>query len=118
MGKKLFVGLMAGLLLWGGRVISAPQKLSPTELNKAVTQLKGWQLREGKLRKVYQFKDFVDAFTFMTRVAFASENLQHHPEWFNVYNKVTIDLVTHDVGGISNLDIELANQIDRLYAQK
>lgn len=88
------------------------------ELNPGLAQLKGWQLKEGKLQKIYQFRDFVDAFSFMTRVAFAAEKLQHHPEWFNVYNKVTIDLVTHDVGGISNLDIELASQIDRLYAQK
>jgi 4a-hydroxytetrahydrobiopterin dehydratase len=116
--KKIGYALVLALLIWGGRVNSAPQRLSPTELNKAVTQLQGWQIKEGKLRKIYQFKDFVDAFSFMTRVAFAAENLQHHPEWFNVYNKVTIELVTHDVGGISNLDIELASQIDRIYAQK
>lgn len=111
----IFLALSLSFAQVGGQVNNAPQKLSGPELNKAVTTLKGWQLRGGKLAKTYQFKDFVGAFGFMTQVALAAENLQHHPEWSNVYNRVTIELVTHDVGGISNLDIELARRIDRIY---
>ena len=92
-----------------------PQRLTPTQVNEALTQLKGWQLRQGKLHKTFQFPDFVTAFGFMTQVAILSEQMGHHPEWCNVYNRLTIDLVTHDAGGISNLDIELAQKIDRLY---
>ncbi len=98
MGKKLFYGLIGGGLLWGSQVNSALQWLSFREVSKAISQLPGWQLTNGKLRKNYQFKDFVHAFSFMTR-----------------YNQVTIELVTYDVGGIRNLDIELAQKIDRLY---
>ena len=109
------IAVLFALGLSAGRVSSAPKKLSNTEINRAITELKGWQLHNGKLAKTYQFKDFVAAFGFMTRVALLAENLQHHPEWSNVYNRVTIELVTHDVAGISNLDVELARRIDRVY---
>ena len=69
---------------------------------------------DGKLHKDYAFDAFVEAFGFMSRVGLIAEKMNHHPEMFNVYNRVTIDLITHDVDGISDLDIELAKRIDRL----
>ena len=69
-------------------------------------------MREGKLHRELRFADFSAAFGFMVRVALAAETLGHHPEWCNVWNRVTINLTTHDTGGLSNLDLELARQID------
>jgi len=74
----------------------------------------GWTAEDGKLRKTLLFPDFVAAFGFMTKVAIIAEKKNHHPEWFNVYNKIIITLSTHDVGGISERDFELAQAIDRL----
>jgi 4a-hydroxytetrahydrobiopterin dehydratase len=68
------------------------------------------------LSKSFEFKDFIEAFSFMTRVAMHAEKMNHHPEWFNVYNKVNIDLVTHDLNGISNYDMKLANAINKIQA--
>jgi 4a-hydroxytetrahydrobiopterin dehydratase len=90
------------------------KKLTQTELDTAIAQLSEWKLVNGKLNKTFKFKDFVTAFGFMAKVAIVSEKMDHHPEWFNVYNRVVIDLTTHDAGGISNLDIELAKKIDGL----
>jgi 4a-hydroxytetrahydrobiopterin dehydratase len=72
----------------------------------------------GKLNRAFEFSDFVEAFGFMTKVALEAEKLNHHPEWRNVYNKLNIDLVTHDIGGISNYDIKLAGAINRLYDEE
>ena len=66
------------------------------------------------LKRQWQFSDFSEAFAFMTRVALLAESKQHHPNWSNVYNRVTIELTTHDLGGLSNLDAELAQSIDAL----
>jgi pterin-4a-carbinolamine dehydratase len=66
------------------------------------------------LNKSFEFKDFVEAFGFMTRVAMQAEKMNHHPEWFNVYNKVKIDLITHDVNGISNYDVKLASAVNMI----
>ena len=87
------------------------KKLSTTDHNKALKKLKGWQLVKGRsaITKTFQFKDFNAAFSWMTGIALHAEKLDHHPEWFNVYNKVIVTLSTHDVGGISILDIKLAN---------
>jgi 4a-hydroxytetrahydrobiopterin dehydratase len=73
-----------------------------------------WALSDGKLHKELSFKDFSTAFGFMVRVALVSEKLNHHPEWFNVYNTVKIDLSSHEVGGISDLDFDLAAEIDSI----
>ena len=73
-----------------------------------------WKEEDNQLTKTFVFKDFVEAFGFMTKVAMNAEKMNHHPEWFNVYNRVRIDLVTHDVNGISNYDIELARIIDTI----
>jgi 4a-hydroxytetrahydrobiopterin dehydratase len=90
------------------------QKLTPTELTTAIAQLSGWKLVNDKLNRTFKFGDFVEAFGFISKVAIVSEKMDHHPELFNVYNRVTIDLTTHDAGGISNLDIDLAKKIDAL----
>lgn len=71
-----------------------------------------WEIREGKLHRRFEFIDFVQAFGFMTRVALQAERLDHHPEWSNVYRTVVIDLATHDAGGITALDYELATRIE------
>jgi 4a-hydroxytetrahydrobiopterin dehydratase len=89
-------------------------KLSESEIESEVTKIQGWKLVNGKLNKSFEFKDFIEAFGFMTRVAIKAEKMNHHPEWFNVYNKVKIDLVTHDVNGISNYDIKLAYAINTI----
>ena len=94
------------------------QKLSEKQIAKQVAGLKGWKVINGKVSKSFEFESFVDAFGFMTRVAMEAEKMNHHPEWYNVYNKVKIDLVTHDVSGISNYDIKLASTIDSLGASK
>ena len=72
-----------------------------------------WKLKEGKLNKTFVLADFIHAFAFMTKVALHAEKLDHHPEWFNVYNKVEIDLTTHEAGGLSAKDFELANLINK-----
>jgi 4a-hydroxytetrahydrobiopterin dehydratase len=96
---------------------AVPAKLSPEQVRQSLSQLKGWQIKAGKLHKAFQFDDFVAAFGFMTKIAIVAEQMGHHPEWFNVYNRVTIDLTTHDAGGISQLDIDLARKIDKLSKQ-
>jgi len=87
-------------------------KLTQKEVRTALTGLRGWKLVKGKLHREYKFADFMHAFGFMTISALAIERMNHHPEWFNVYNKVTVDLSTHDVGGISEKDIALARILD------
>jgi len=73
-----------------------------------------WSVEEGKLRKEFQFKDFNEAFGFMTRAALVAESMDHHPEWFNVYKTVRIDLATHDAGGITELDFTLAGRMETI----
>lgn len=90
------------------------RKLPEKEIREQVAKLDGWHVVGGKLNKTFEFDDFVQAFGFMARVAMKAEKMNHHPEWFNVYNRVRIDLVTHDVDGISNYDIKLAKTIDRV----
>lgn len=92
-------------------------KLTQTEISGQLKSLKEWSLNQGKLYKEYKFKDFVAAFAFMTKVAEVAEALNHHPEWFNVYDTVKISLTTHDVGGISQNDLFLARKIDELVQQ-
>jgi 4a-hydroxytetrahydrobiopterin dehydratase len=83
-------------------------KLSDAEIQARLASLPGWTVQAGKLHRELRFADFVQAFAFMTRCALLAEKRDHHPEWFNVYNKVVIDLTTHDAGGISAKDFELA----------
>ena len=88
------------------------KKLSGDELDEIVRNMKGWELKDEKLQKSFKFTNFVEAFGFMTRIALEAERMNHHPEWSNVYNNVTIKLSTHDAGGITDYDIKLAEIID------
>ena len=85
-------------------------KLTPSEVTAALADLPGWAPVEGRdaIRKTFKFPDFNAAFAFMTRVALKAEKMDHHPEWFNVYNRVEITLSTHDANGLTELDLELA----------
>lgn len=92
------------------------RKLSRQELEKSLSELKDWKVVNGKLNRTLNFEDFAEAFSFMTRIAIEAEKLNHHPEWFNVYNRLTIDLVTHDIGNeISNYDVILAKKISEIF---
>ncbi len=88
------------------------KRLSEHELSENIKAMKGWELKNGKLEKSFTFFNFVEAFGFMTRIALEAEKMDHHPEWLNVYNTVTIKLTTHDADGITDFDIKLANIID------
>ncbi len=88
------------------------KKLSGNELNEIIRNMKGWELKDEKLQKSFKFTNFVEAFGFMTRIALEAERMNHHPEWSNVYNNVTIKLSTHDADGITDHDIKLAKIID------
>ena len=88
--------------------------LSLQEREDLRANLTQWQVGDERLKRQWQFSDFNEAFAFMTRVALLAESMQHHPNWSNVYNRVTIELTTHDLGGLSNLDAELARSIDAL----
>ena len=93
--------------------MSRPVKIGAAE---ALSQLTGWSAAEGRdaIVKTFKFADFNAAFGWMTRVALAAEKLDHHPEWFNVYKKVEVTLSTHDAGGVTELDVELAEAMDKL----
>lgn len=92
----------------------AAHRLSPEQIDALPQTLQQWSVVNGKLHRELRFADFNEAFGFMSRVALVAETLGHHPEWFNVWNKVVIDLTTHDAGGLSTLDLELARRIDAL----
>jgi 4a-hydroxytetrahydrobiopterin dehydratase len=93
---------MAAVLLTADQIAALPQDLPR------------WNLVAGKLRRELRFADFVEAFGFMARVALIAEAMGHHPEWSNVWNRVTIELTTHDAGGLTDLDLQLAQRIDVL----
>lgn len=92
----------------------APHLLSQAEKASLSNSLPQWEVQENKLHRDFQFANFVEAFGFMSQVALLAETRGHHPNWSNVYNRVSIDLTTHDLGGLSSLDIELATAIDDL----
>ena len=91
-------------------------KLSADARKAALGKLKGWSDVSDRdaIAKKFEFKDFNQAFGFMTRVAQVAEKMNHHPEWFNVYNKVEVTLSTHDAGGVTELDMKLAEEMDRI----
>jgi 4a-hydroxytetrahydrobiopterin dehydratase len=91
--------------------MARPQKLA---LETVLAQLPGWTAADGReaIVKTFRFADFNQAFGFMTRIALAAEKLDHHPEWFNVYNRVEVTLATHDAGGLTELDVTLAKAMD------
>ncbi len=91
--------------------MSKPVKLTSEQVQAALERLSGWSLKDGKLHRTWKFADFSQAWGFMSRVALLAEKMNHHPEWFNVWSTVRIDLSTHDVGGISDKDEALAKAI-------
>ena len=92
-------------------------KLSEKEVSAELEKLPGWSIEQGKLHRVFEFRDFRQAFGFMTAVAFAAEAMNHHPDWSNVWNKVTIDLTTHSAGGLTRNDFDLAGQIQKIFTR-
>ena len=91
------------------------KKLSQADIDKKLGELDGWQLVEGKLSKEFQFESFAHAFAFMSAMAIISEKMEHHPEWFNVYNRVIIQLTTHDAEGLTALDFQWAASADGFF---
>jgi 4a-hydroxytetrahydrobiopterin dehydratase len=91
-----------------------PIRLNESEIAAAMSTLSGWTVENSKLHRAYQFKDFVAAFSFMSGAALLAQGMDHHPEWFNVWNKVRVDLATHDAGGITALDVKLAHAMEEL----
>ena len=92
------------------------EKLEGAARTQALAELDGWQEVDGRdaITKSFQFKDFSEAFGWMTRAAMVAEQMNHHPEWFNVYRTVDVTLATHDAGGLTELDVKLAKAMDRL----
>jgi len=92
----------------------ALEKLSSDAIENELKSLDGWSVINGKLHKDFQFDDFNQAFGFMARASMHIEKMNHHPEWFNVYNKLSVDLMTHDAGGITQNDVNLAKILNSL----
>ena len=98
--------------------MAAATKLTDAEVAARLPALQGWTLEAGKLHRAFAFRDFAEAWGFMSAVALAAETMGHHPEWSNVWNRVTVDLTTHDAGGISALDFDLAARMDTLAGKR
>lgn len=92
--------------------MARPAKLEEAQIQEALATLPGWELKDGKLHREFKFADFIEAWGFMSRAALHAQAMDHHPEWFNVYGTVRVDLNTHDAGGITKLDIELAKKMN------
>jgi 4a-hydroxytetrahydrobiopterin dehydratase len=93
--------------------VARPKALSAQEITDRLESLEGWSVENGKLHRSFSFSDFTEAFAFMTRAALHAEKMDHHPEWSNVYNRVEVDLTTHDAGGITELDFALAKVMNK-----
>ena len=91
-----------------------PGLLGEAAIATALSKLPGWRLEAGKLHRDYQFADFVAAFSFMAGAALIAQAMDHHPEWSNVWNTVRVDLATHDAGGVTELDLKLAEAMEEL----
>jgi 4a-hydroxytetrahydrobiopterin dehydratase len=89
-------------------------KLSESIIEEKLKNLPGWSVKNDKLHKEFEFNDFNQAFGFMTRAAMEIEKMNHHPEWFNVYNRISVELTTHDAGGITDNDVNLARILNSL----
>lgn len=92
------------------------EKLGQEGVNKALQDLEGWAKTEGRdaIEKSFKFKNFSEAWAFMSRIALLAEKMNHHPEWFNVYNKVNVTLTTHDADGVSEKDIKMAQKANEI----
>ncbi len=95
---------------------AAPERLSPDEVEGRLAEIPGWDVVDDGLERTFVFPDFATAFGFMASAAIVAERMNHHPEWSNVYNRVTIRLTTHDVGGLSAYDVDLAARMTTLAA--
>jgi 4a-hydroxytetrahydrobiopterin dehydratase len=93
----------------------ARTKLNDQEIAAGLSKLPGWTIERGNLHRAFEFRDFSQAFAFMTRVALAAEKMDHHPDWSNVWNKVAIDLSTHSAGGLTQNDFDLATRITQIF---
>jgi 4a-hydroxytetrahydrobiopterin dehydratase len=96
--------------------MARPSRLTVEEVTVRLHAIPGWEIQEGKLHRDLVFRSFNEAFAFMTRLALVAEELDHHPEWRNVYNRVSIDLTTHDAAGITDLDFDLATAANSILA--
>jgi 4a-hydroxytetrahydrobiopterin dehydratase len=92
------------------------EKMTSQQIEAGLKELSGWELKAEKLHRELKLKNFVQAWGFMTQIAILAERADHHPEWSNVYSRVTIDLTTHEAGGISRRDFDLAKDIDEVLA--
>jgi 4a-hydroxytetrahydrobiopterin dehydratase len=90
------------------------RKATESEIQKTIAELGTWSVENGKLHREYKFRTFVQAFGFIAQVAMLAERSAHHPEWFNVYNRVTVDLTTHEAGGITQRDLDLAREMEQV----
>ena len=93
------------------------QKLAAAEISAALAALPGWSYQEGKLHREFTFKDFVAAWGFMSSCALAAEAMNHHPDWSNVWNRVRVELMTHDAGGVTQNDLALARRMNEIYGK-
>ena len=91
------------------------EKLSKRQIKTELGKLDGWSVMRGNLHRIFKFKDFRQAFGFMKRVALAADRMNHHPDWSNAYDKVTVDLSTHSAGGLTKDDFELARKIQKIH---
>jgi 4a-hydroxytetrahydrobiopterin dehydratase len=96
------------------------KKLSAKERSEKLKKLTGWKLVKGRsaITKKYKFKNFESAFAWMTEIALYAEKIDHHPEWFNVYNNVDVTLSTHDAGGVTDLDFDMAGKMNTIFTNK
>ena len=92
-----------------------PYLLQDVELKELVVKIPGWEIKSEEIQREFNFSSFVEAFSFMTKIALICEKYNHHPNWENVYSKVIIRLITHDLGGITNLDQTLASEINKVF---
>ena len=94
------------------------EQLKNKEIEEKLNKINGWELIDNAIEKTFLFKDFKEAMSVMQHIAFEAEELNHHPEWFNVYNKLNIRLTTHDAQGITDKDFILADKIDSIVSHK
>ena len=94
-----------------------PYLLQDKELKELIAKIPGWEVKSEYLKREFDFQNFIEAFSFMTKIALICEKYNHHPNWKNIYSKVIIKLSTHDLGGITNLDEKLASEINVAFNQ-
>ncbi|HTY78722.1 MAG TPA: 4a-hydroxytetrahydrobiopterin dehydratase [Candidatus Bathyarchaeia archaeon] len=98
--------------------MARPARLGDADVSARLTTLPGWSLEAGKLHKAFTFQDFVEAWGFMSAAALVAEAMGHHPDWSNAWNRVTVDLITHDAGGLTALDFDLAARMESLAGRR